>query len=136
MQRYARDDVAPQLRSKRQVLAKLQAGWRPHMLLHRGREHVDEAMFDADVVVVEMEAGEGNVFDGTEAESCSGLSLREGGHCQLLFRGFQCCGALRCRLDELEAFVGSWMLNAVSGCAHKASWSEGRNCWILELVRL
>ena len=34
-------------------------------------------------------------------------------------------------LAELETFAGPWTLNTVSGCAHRASWSEERRCWTL-----
>ena len=62
-----------QLRCQRRVLAKLQAGWRPHLPLHPGTEHVDQALFEAEVVVAEMKDGECDVLgdDDAEAESCS-----------------------------------------------------------------
>ena len=71
VKRYARDGVTPQLRCQRQVLAELQGGWRPHVPLHRGTEHVDEAPFNAEVVRATLEDGDCAVLgdDDTEAES-------------------------------------------------------------------
>lgn len=106
VQRYGRDDVAPQLSCQAQILAALRKGWRPGIPVLRGAGYVKENGAAAD--------SETESASSSSSSSSAPPSDSEGSECNS-----------DAPMSEADEFDGPWMLNTLSGVVHKTIQVDG-----------
>ena len=140
VRRYSRDDINPQLKCQCRVLEQLKKGWRPYVPVDRGLGRVDEALFaevpplsagDAPAAALsdtEDESDEGEIREEPEVGEVDNFS--ETG---TVFDSESEAGEVEevVPLDDLADCDGHWLLNVISGCAHKSVWCKARKVWAL-----
>eukprot|EP00438_Fugacium_kawagutii_P004482 Skav232405 [mRNA] locus=scaffold1077:767154:796497:- [translate_table: standard] len=102
VQRYSRDDVAPQLSCQVQILAALKTGWRPGVPIQRGVGRLKENAVRAD----------------SETESASSASDSSSSSIPPSDSEGSDCNS-DAPMSEAGDFDGPWMLNTLSGVVHK-----------------
>eukprot|EP00435_Cladocopium_sp_Y103_P040993 s2142_g11.t1 len=121
--KYGRDDVQPQIRCQRGILAAVHQGWVPFVPVDRGTKVLGEDRG----ALVSSRSADADSLD-SDVESC--------GSCDT-----DVSNASGCSEDAPVSgySVGPWILNCVSGWAHKAVERDGSS-WsftaVLLLVRL
>ena len=118
--KYGRDDIEPQLRCQRAVVSALSGGWAPEIPLKRGLEKLDwrprESMEPSDQSDTDISEPENEgAAEWNEASSCASS---DGGQAETTDNEEE---------GYCSAFAGPWVLNCMSGVAHKASASQNSN---------
>ena len=107
VQRYSRDDVTPQLNCQRALLKVLDSGWRPGVPLQRG----------VGCLVHERAGQESDTESNSSGSSSSSAALSDLDN--------QSVGGSENSLSDAAELEGPWLLNTLSGVAHKAIHVDG-----------
>ena len=140
VKRYSRDDINPQLSCQRKVVAKLRGGWRPYVPVDRGLGRVDAAVFEMHVPAlpqVDKDSEPGEIPSDTESEAesvdaeAAADTASDSEHGELESDSEASVASAAPTLADLADLEGSWLLNTVSGCAHKSVWCRELETWVL-----